>query len=70
MPLGIAQATEFQVNSSTTYREIFPAVALDNDGDFVVAWHAFNYDSLGIFARRFGASGAPQGIEFQSILTV
>ena len=44
-----------------------PAVAMDADGDFVVAWQSYVQDgsSYGIFARRFNAAGVAQGGEFQ-----
>src|SRR5262245_50183707 len=35
---GVPQGIEFQVNSITTARQHNPAVAMDADGDFVVAW--------------------------------
>jgi hypothetical protein len=57
---------EFQVNSYTMTTQFYPSLAVDGDGDFVVAWSSrhdgFEY---GIFARRFNAAGTPQGVEFQ-----
>ncbi len=35
---GIAQGAEFQVNVYTTDNQFGPAVGMDGDGDFVVAW--------------------------------
>jgi hypothetical protein len=63
-PLG----SEFRVNSYTNYNQIFPAVASDGDGDFIVVWHSLAQDGFagGIFAQRFDSSGAPQGVEFQA----
>ena len=37
---GRPQASEFQVNSYTTSRQSGPAVAVEADGDFVVAWES------------------------------
>jgi hypothetical protein len=66
---GIAQAVELQVNSYTTSNQFDPAVAMDSDGDFVVAWRSYGQDGspfgFGIFARRFDAAGAAQAAEFQ-----
>jgi len=64
---GTAQGPEFQVNTFTTGNQWFAAVAMDADGDFVVAWMSFGQDGsgTGIFARRFDATGAAQGGEFQ-----
>jgi hypothetical protein len=44
-----------------------PALALDGDGDFVIAWVSASQDgsSNGVFARRFNATGAGQAVEFQ-----
>ncbi len=64
---GVPQAAEFGVNAYITYSQSHAAVALDDDGDFVVAWSAIDgdgYDSA-VFARRFNSAGAAQGIEFQ-----
>jgi phosphoheptose isomerase len=64
---GVAQAAEFQVNTYGPYGQSFPAVALDDDGDFVIAWQSFHQDEsyFGVFARRFDAAGVPQATEFQ-----
>ncbi|HEX2464778.1 MAG TPA: hypothetical protein VHR17_09135 [Thermoanaerobaculia bacterium] len=63
---GIAQASEFQANSYVTGYQAYPAVGLDPDGDFVVAWGSQqDGSSFGVFGRRWSSSGAPQGGEFQ-----
>ncbi len=65
---GAALSDEIQVNTTTTGRQQYPALALDSDGDFVVVW--WNQDNNGIIGRRFNASAAPQGGEFQvNVLT-
>ncbi|MEM7347020.1 MAG: hypothetical protein AAF485_22500, partial [Chloroflexota bacterium] len=64
---GIAQGSEFQVNTYTTsnqggafYGE--PAIALDSDGDFVVTWGSGTFAQTqdgsrqGIYAQRYTAS--------------
>jgi hypothetical protein len=62
---GSAQGPEFQVNATATGGQLDPAVALDGDGDFVVAWHGNGQgDGFGIFARRFDAAGTALGGEF------
>jgi hypothetical protein len=45
-------------------------VASDRTGNFVVAWQSYQQEgstnrTWGVFARRYDASGAPQGAEFQ-----
>ena len=58
---------EFQVNTHTITDQFMPAIALDLDGDFVVAWQSSFQDGSGdgVFARRFSSAGAPLGVELQ-----
>jgi hypothetical protein len=65
---GVAQGSEFRVNSYTTYIQNYPAVASDANGDFVVVWLSDRQDgsSIGVFGRRFDALGVPQGSEFRA----
>jgi hypothetical protein len=63
VPIGF----EFRVNDPAAPLVDRPAVALDGDGDFVVAWQA-NYvdgNNLGVFARRYDRSGVPVTAPFQ-----
>jgi len=64
---GVAQGVEFQVNTETNSDQSCPAVAMDSDGDFVVAWTSQGQDGSGpgIYAQRYNAAGAAQGTEFQ-----
>ncbi|MGE5279084.1 MAG: S-layer homology domain-containing protein [Acidobacteriota bacterium] len=54
---------EFVVNASTTANQALPAVAMAQEGNFVVAWQSDAGPYLGedIFARRFDVFGAPLG---------
>ena len=62
---GIPLGTEFPVNTSGL-GAFGPVVASDAAGDFVVVWQrSDNPTSLGIFGRRFAASGAPLSGEFR-----
>ena len=63
---GVAQGEEFRVNVTTADRQRAPAVAMDADGDFVVAWHSNGQDggNDGVYARRYNAAGVAQGSEF------
>jgi len=64
---GVAQGSEFRVNTHTTNAQIESTVAMDADGDFVVTWASFGQDgdAYGIYAQRYNAAGAAQGSEFQ-----
>jgi hypothetical protein len=56
---------EFRVNSHTANSQIFPATAMDADGDFVVAWQSYGQDpNNGVYAQRYNAAGTAQGAEF------
>lgn len=65
--LHVAQGSEFQVNTWTTGSESSAAIAMDNDGNFVITWHSELQDGsgYGIYAQRFNAVGVPQGSEFR-----
>src|SRR5687768_16258956 len=64
---GVPQGTEFRVNNHTLNSQSFPAVAMVDDGDFVVAWQSNYQDgsNYGIFARRYNDAGIPQDFDFQ-----
>jgi hypothetical protein len=64
---GVAQASEFQVNSHTTSFQVRPSVASDASGNFVVVWGSSGQDgySTGVFGQRFNATGVALGGEFQ-----
>ena len=63
---GVAQGSEFQVNTYTTSFQRDPSVAIDSEGDFVVVWESFqDGDGSGVYAQNYNAAGAPQGIEFR-----
>jgi hypothetical protein len=57
-PRGAAVTAELAVNTSVAAQSI-PTVGLDANGAFVVAW----YNELGLYVRRFAASGAALGPE-------
>jgi hypothetical protein len=71
---GTAIADEFQVNAHTRGYQRLPAlggvrsVAVDEDGDFVVAWESIKEYSVrfrDVFARRFSSAGIALANEFQ-----
>jgi hypothetical protein len=64
---GVPQGAEFQANTYTTGWQIWPAVASDPAGNFVVAWAGYYQDGsgFGVFGQRYDALGARRGAEFQ-----
>jgi hypothetical protein len=69
---GSPVGTEFRVNTYTSRYQTFPTIAMDSDGDFVVAWSSGDVyagegqegDYYGIYAQRYGSTGSPVGTEF------
>jgi hypothetical protein len=53
-------SSEFRVNTITTGRQLYPAVASDGQGRFLTVWSSFvgGVESLDLFAQRFAASPA------------
>ena len=65
---GAALGDEFQVNQYTQVSQWIPSAGMDAAGDFVISWSSeYQPDASGhnIFARRYDATGAPVGGEFQ-----
>ncbi len=62
-PIGPA----FQVNTTSTGQQMYPAVAASANGDFVVTWSSNGQDGSGwgVYAQLFGPNGNPLGGEFQ-----
>ncbi|MEO1209782.1 MAG: cadherin domain-containing protein, partial [Cyanobacteria bacterium J06638_20] len=68
---GNALGSNFLINGTTTGRQQFSSVAMDQNGNFVVAWETEDQDGegFGIYARRYDSSGAALDDEFQVNLT-
>jgi hypothetical protein len=63
---GQAVGGEIQVNTYVTGNQLQGRIAMRSAGDFVVTWSSpRDGDTNGVFARRFNASGAALGGEFQ-----
>ncbi len=65
--MGVALGSEFRVNTWTTNTQSLPSVAMDSDGDFVIAWNSYHQDGswYNIYAQRYNSSGIPVGNEFR-----
>jgi hypothetical protein len=58
---------EFRVNEDRVEKDFVPTVAMDHDGNFVVAWESFSRarpDCIQIRARLYRRDGTPAGHEF------
>ena len=64
---GQALGGEFQVNTTTLDYQWDPSVAIDGQGNFVVAWQGENGPGAGfdVFLQRFDSAGSPVGGELQ-----
>ncbi|MEM8996811.1 MAG: hypothetical protein AAGF23_18645 [Acidobacteriota bacterium] len=68
---GAPVAGQFEVNAFTTGVQTSPAVAVDADGDFVVAWMSAgsagsDSDAYSVQVQRYASSGAAAGAQFQA----
>jgi hypothetical protein len=64
---GVAQGSEFRVNTTTAGDQMHARVAMDSAGNFTVAWQSYGQDGSGwgIYAQRYSATGLPLGGELQ-----
>lgn len=64
---GVAQSSEFKVNTAVSSTQRDPSVAMDAVGDFVIAYQSIyqNPDVGDVFAHRYNAAGIAQGNEFK-----
>lgn len=65
--IGTAKGLEFQVNSISEDWQVFPSIAVDSEGSFIITWQSRGQDgdSFGIYARIFEKNGQSLGPEFQ-----
>ena len=66
---GVASGSEFTVNSYTTNAQYEPAIATDQQGNFIVVWSSDVFTESGntgeVFCQRLNSSGTLIGSEFQ-----
>ena len=60
---GIALDDEFRVNQEALGNQNFSSVAMDEDGDFVIAWTSADQDGdkTGVYARCYNSDGTATG---------
>lgn len=64
-PTGLPSTPEFAVNTTTIGAQNNPTVALNADGDYVIAWQTADDGVLtGVFAQRYDQANAPYNAEF------
>jgi hypothetical protein len=61
---GIAQGSEFQVNTTTSGDQEFSAVSMKVDGDFMVTWSGNSGGDWNVFGQQFDGDGSPAGQNF------
>jgi hypothetical protein len=68
---GIPRTPAFMVNQQTTLDQLYPAVGVDGEGRFVVAWYTADQAGItpanvdNVSMRAFGADGTPATDEIQ-----
>jgi hypothetical protein len=69
---GVAQGSEFSVNTTKAGYQSYPSVGMDGDGDFVVTWSSYGQDTngywtngnWGVYGQRFNKQGGAVDGEF------
>lgn len=64
---GTPRTGELIANTHTTNHQSQPAIGMDVDGDFIVAWASLGQDAedFGVYAQRFTPAGVHGGGEFR-----
>lgn len=64
---GVADGTEFRVNTTTSQIQREPAIDVFDDGSFVVVWSSYFQDlsEFGVYGQRYNANGTTNGAEFR-----
>lgn len=63
---GVPDGPEFKVNTTILGGQMYPDIAINSQGDFVITWQGSiaGSSNYGIFAQRYNATGQPVGSEF------
>lgn len=63
---GVKQGGQITVNTTITNGQVLPTVAMDPNGNFVIAWASNQSDQGDIIFQQFDAAGVRQGPETQA----
>ncbi len=66
-PNGQPLGSEFRVNTNTNDKQLYPGVAMNNDGSFIIVWESMNIPEQGkkgICGQLYDSTGAKFGPEF------
>jgi len=67
---GVAQGTAIAVNTTTTGDQLSSTVAMDNNGNFVIAWQSNDSGFYDVYAQRYSSTGFALGGEFRVNSTI
>ncbi len=64
---GVPIGDSFQVNTFTRTNQENPAIAVDDEGNFIITWESNTQDGsgTGVYAQKYNNQGQPIGEEFQ-----
>lgn len=62
--------SEFRINTERSYDDLAPAIAMDAQSRFVVAWRRVQGDTSSVVCRRFAADGSALSPEFAASPTM
>ena len=68
MSMVARSGPEFRANATTNSEQGLASIAIDADGDSLIAWQSKDQDGsgFGVYAQRYTADGQPMGNEFQA----
>ncbi len=64
---GVAQGSEFRVNTYTSMNQTDSNVIMTSDGRFFVTWSSYDQDGggWGVYGQRYDSTGVAVGSEFR-----
>ena len=62
---GSPHDSNFKVNQDFGNAHMYPAISMDNNGNFVVVWEIPSSVNSSIYAQRYNSDGSTQGVNFR-----